>query len=898
MMTKGFVSGASGATEDRQWLGIYDAQVAVATDPTAKGRVRLYVPQVLGNTYSAWAFPMQPGLMPAVGVSCFCMFLGGNPDLPYYFLGITGNVLQELTSNTGLVLNPNPYFTGNVITGYVGTNGAVVGNNPNQDTNPPYASAITWTATGTGGGFIAESENPIALQGSTPYQITAWVFYPVGGTINVGLGQQTAAHGALPDVTTTATVPPGAWTQVSVTVNTGGTAAFGWPIIGPATSTIGEIFSVEALQVIGSIPGSLITPNTVTIDQLASNIIYAGIINGTLVEAATLVGGTILSYGSQTPRGPYDESFEGSGSGGFTNGTWTISGATSTFDSTWASDGAWSLQLTASGTGVLNASSPMQATTPNDPVTVSIDINAPVFLFTNLFVQINWYDATHTIINSSTSPLGALTVANTPITIVVSDNAPAVVAGDSADAAFFTVEFGDSGSAQPISTILWGDNVMVSGNLAFAASPVGGTDGVGNIYDQGISIIGVSGLTNAFTVTDPFGNTIASINSVGQITAQSVATTNDIVVEGESLTDTLNALPLGIVARSFIPFASLPYPSTPFGATETALYELDCVLIAGRAYLIVLEMTDCLLSAFGRLDIRVHGTTDGTNPTTSSDIFMNAFVDVPYGNRLFASVPSMSRVFQPGINQTIKLLVTGACGSPSTTFGGGTGGTTPTAQIVSMSASGAFFINGQDGLSVIDMGVAVPNTGVLASGGGGGGGGATNHTTTYSCTETFSYFGTSVGGNRRNTNGLMYQGQYQGGSGNGSTTSYARFDNTSIWADLSGATINSFKITMTNQHSWFNSGMDLLVGTTSRSMPLGTPITAFSTNNQIHITDSFFAEGMTLTFDVTATSIPGNFKSGSATGLLFGNNSTTSLTDYGYFTGGPGSVKITVNYTK
>lgn len=884
-----------GAFKDPQWHGIYAAKVAVATDPTGKGRVRLLVPQVLGNTHSAWAAPMQPGLQPAAGTLVYCHFLGGNPDLPQYFLGLTSKTLQEITSNTGLVLNPNPYMTGGVITQYAGSNGTVIASTPNADTNPPYASAILLTASGTGGATIQESNDPITVQGSQPYQVTSWVYYPAGGTVSAGMRFQNSGGTDLGAVTTTTTVPAAKWTQISSTITSPGTAATGYAVVGPTVTTAGMQFTAQAIQVIGSIPGSLIAPNTVTIAQLASNIIYAGIINGTTVSAATLIGGTILSYGSQTPRGPYTESFEGTGTGGFTNGSWTATGCTTAFTSTWASDQNYSLQLTTTGTGVFSVVSPSQVCTPSDPVTASVDLNSPSVAYTHLYVAINWYTSGGTFISQTISPVSSIT-ANNSITVTITDNAPAVASGASADAGKFTIQFGDSGSAQPTSSVLYGDNVMVSGNLAFSASPDGGTDSVGNAYPQGIGISGVSGLTNAFTITDPFGNTLASLDSGGNITANSLSTATDLTLAGASLTTTLDGVSQGVVARAFIPYASLPFPSVAFSGSETALYELDYNLIAGRSYMIIQENINATLSGTGRLDIRVHGTLDGTVPSTSSDILMASYVDVDYSDHLNASVPAMTRMFQPGVNQTIRLLVTGQCGNPGS-------GSAPTAQITSMSsASGLAFSQGQSAIAIIDFGDAVANTGILLGTGTTGAAPKQNYNKTYQCTATYSYYGTNAtGGNagvRRNTNGAMFQGQYSGGSADGSQFSFARFDNTTLASDISGATINSFSITMHNQHSWYASGMRLMLGTTTRSMPTGSPITAFATNDQIHIMDIWFSEGQKLTFDVTSTTIPGNFQTGNATGLLVGNDSSTDLINYGYFYGGPGNVTITVSYTK
>ena len=77
----------AGARDDPQWNGVYAAKVAIVTDPLGQGRVQLAIPQVLGTGISNWAQPMQPGITPAVGTYCLALFLGGNINAPYYFVG-------------------------------------------------------------------------------------------------------------------------------------------------------------------------------------------------------------------------------------------------------------------------------------------------------------------------------------------------------------------------------------------------------------------------------------------------------------------------------------------------------------------------------------------------------------------------------------------------------------------------------------------------------------------------------------------------------------------------------------------------------------------------------------------------------------------------------------------
>lgn len=68
--------------------GVYRARVATAADPEERMRVRLIVPQVLGDAQSDWALPAFPlGLsqVPPRGTPVWAMFEGGDPLLPVYF---------------------------------------------------------------------------------------------------------------------------------------------------------------------------------------------------------------------------------------------------------------------------------------------------------------------------------------------------------------------------------------------------------------------------------------------------------------------------------------------------------------------------------------------------------------------------------------------------------------------------------------------------------------------------------------------------------------------------------------------------------------------------------------------------------------------------------------------
>jgi Type VI secretion system/phage-baseplate injector OB domain len=279
----------AGVPDDPQWNGIYAGQVAVTQDPLNEGRVRLFVPQVLGTAQSNWATAMQPGITPEAGTTVLVIFLGGNINLPYYFIGVDQTLVAAITSGTD-VLNANPFFTGGVLAPWTATNGTLTAVTPNVDTDPPFLYGALWQATATGGGYVSEMNEPFVAVAGNTYMVQAWVYYPLGGEINLGFywtGQ---------DPTTNAyTVPAGTWTMIQDIETAPGPSGniTGWPVVGPAESNVGDQMTVEAVLVLGGINGAMIIPGTVTGGPggaLAGNTIEIQNIDQTTVTARALGG--------------------------------------------------------------------------------------------------------------------------------------------------------------------------------------------------------------------------------------------------------------------------------------------------------------------------------------------------------------------------------------------------------------------------------------------------------------------------------------------------------------------------------------------------------------------------------------------------------------------------------
>lgn len=249
----------------------------------------------------------------------------------------------------------------------------------------------------------------------------------------------------------------------------------------------------------------------------------------------------------------------------------------------------------------------------------------------------------------------------------------------------------------------------------------------------------------------------------------------------------------------------------------------------------------------------------------------------------------------------------GQGGFPSTdtiSFAGGNGGSNPGGFSSSAGGGGRAGSTGPGGnggnpssnAAPGTAGAAGTGTGGLAGGAGvltatngnnGGGGGAAGQGATgttyinkfYDPTSTFAFYGAGVGGGQKNKNGSMYQGDPNVPLNvfPGDTFSYANYNHAQIAADFSGATIDSVKLTINNQHSWYNSGCYLIL--------------SYSDGGGDHYTGKYYwtPEGKTANINV---STPLNAQIKTLLAIKLGPSALTgnafSLYNYGYYQGGAG----------
>jgi hypothetical protein len=443
---------------------------------------------------------------------------------------------------------------------------------------------------------------------------------------------------------------------------------------------------------------------------------------------------------------------------------------------------------------------------------------------------------------------------------------------------------------QPVEVISGGTLLLYQGTpglgtLYLSISATGGTDQYGNVYPAGENFNVVAGTTNLFSVTNAAGQVIANVTSAGNITGQTITANTDIILGGLSLSTELAGFSDGILTRGFIPTANLPYPSVAVGAAETILYELDCAIL-NRQYRISLDTRRLTFSAAPGAGegatVRVRGTTSGSTPTTASPVFMQMDSPAMVGETV-CDMPEMSRIFIPGASETLKLIVCLA------TYGGFAG----TVQAGSMASSP--FNGGQWQLCVEDIGglpaSGQPNNAMLS-----GGSSPVNETLTFTNASSYSYNGNTLGagspGALRFSNGLCYQGYYAG-AGRGSQFSYMGFSG--VAAALAGVTVNSATLTVTLDHAYYDQGIEnALLGWTTRT--LGASSVTSHGPDTMDVMNWEQNTGATLATTLNAAMIAA-FQSGGATGIMFGDDSTTVLGAYGYWNGSVGAATLTFNVT-
>jgi hypothetical protein len=203
-----------------------------------------------------------------------------------------------------------------------------------------------------------------------------------------------------------------------------------------------------------------------------------------------------------------------------------------------------------------------------------------------------------------------------------------------------------------------------------------------------------------------------------------------------------------------------------------------------------------------------------------------------------------------------------------------------------------------DGYSTADDQVMVNSViggaGTVSQGGGGSTGPTSplTYILNWQSTGTYSYYGSTATNSLelRESNGNVYQGT-NGHGGTGSMFSYVTFDWSAIQGQLSGATIKWAKLTATNGSSWYANGMVLMLGWSSQAS-FGSYITPATSTDHFNLQDISFKRHQNRNWGLEKVFWP-QILSG-ITAFTVGNNKTTDLHEFGYFTP---SWTLTIAYT-
>ncbi|WP_304452914.1 carbohydrate binding domain-containing protein [Nocardiopsis sp. YSL2] len=149
-------------------------------------------------------------------------------------------------------------------------------------------------------------------------------------------------------------------------------------------------------------------------------------------------------------------------------------------------------------------------------------------------------------------------------------------------------------------------------------------------------------------------------------------------------------------------------------------------------------------------------------------------------------------------------------------------------------------------------------------------------TKTYTATWSASWYDY---GKRSGTR--LYQGATLLGDGTGYQYGKIGFDHSTIQTDLAGSTIDQVELRMSNEHSWYNSGLTARFGThANTSEPGGSSSTSGTFNRSSHS----WNKGQTKYVDLPTT-IGEELRDATTTGITTGRPTAGNRNDYGYFRG-------------
>jgi hypothetical protein len=370
---------------------------------------------------------------------------------------------------------------------------------------------------------------------------------------------------------------------------------------------------------------------------------------------------------------------------------------------------------------------------------------------------------------------------------------------------------------------------------------------------------------NFIAILDPNGDTVSSMDALGNISGVILTASDDILLDGDSLGDRINNLGQGIVAYGRWTTATSP------AGTETGIFEISFVADSTRLYRISIASRTTSSVTTDSVVIRLRDGGDSL-PSVSSPSILSGSRSGVVGTALSVD----SATFTDGLH---RLILTYGRSSGSGNVNVLATPDTPCIAIIE------------------DIGPATVDNTAVANDGGISGSDVTP-VTTYTKTYKATWSGTYDGGSDLVTyyNNEAHQGYYDSSVGN--RRSLVGFNSTQIKGDLAGATIKSIKLTAYAMHWYNNSGGTAVIGThTYTSRPSSWSSSRVNDNRQ---QSASWPKPGKRTVTLSA-SFGTDFKSGAATGIAFGPGPSTSHTYYGKFSGydaGSNAPTLTITYTK
>lgn len=229
-----------------QFGNMYPAGLSVAQNLTVGITGQSQV-QIVPNQNSAFNITTSiSGLLEAVAAL-------STTDPSEVLPGFLGSLLLGLTSKMSTILSSpvgngnlqsNPDFTNGSLTGWSAFGGTLAAISGSGGPNP-WAAQLT--ANVLTANAIEGSPDPFTVTPGDNYVVSAWVLFPTGGTMQLGMDFE--LNGTyVSTVTNNITVPAGVWTPITTTITAPASGINqGYARVGLGSASIGETYSASAI---------------------------------------------------------------------------------------------------------------------------------------------------------------------------------------------------------------------------------------------------------------------------------------------------------------------------------------------------------------------------------------------------------------------------------------------------------------------------------------------------------------------------------------------------------------------------------------------------------------------------------------------------------------------------